>query len=77
MGLRYRVDRRDLPARPVIVFGPAKIAVFVDGDFWHGKNLETRIAKLEDGHNAPNWVAKIRGNVERDRRHDTALAQKG
>lgn len=39
MGLRYRVDRAPLPGlrrRADIVFGPVKIAVFVDGCFWHG-----------------------------------------
>jgi len=51
--------------------------VFCDGDFWHGRNLEERLAKLEGGHNAPYWVAKIRGNVARDRRNDAALAQDG
>lgn len=53
------------------------VAVFVDGDFWHGKDLEDRIAKLKRGHNAPYWIPKICGNVERDRRHDANLARLG
>lgn len=76
-GLRYRVDCPDLPGRPDIVFRGARVVVFVDGDFWHGRDLEARVAKLESGHNAPYWVAKIRGNVERDRRHDSALSALG
>jgi len=47
--------------------------VFCDGDFWHGRNLEARIEKLQGGNNAPYWVAKIQGNVARDRAHDTLL----
>jgi len=76
-GLRYRVDVGDLPGRPDIVFTAARVACFVDGDYWHGRELEDRIAKLARGHNAPYWVAKIKTNVERDRRHDAALAVAG
>jgi DNA mismatch endonuclease (patch repair protein) len=36
-----------------------------------------RLAKLERGHNAPYWVAKIKTNVVRDRRHDNDLARDG
>ena len=37
-GMRYRVNYRKLPGKPDIVFTRPKIAVFVDGDFWHGHN---------------------------------------
>ena len=76
-GLRYRVDARELPGKPDIVFRRARVAIFVDGDFWHGRDLETRVAKLKGGHNASYWVAKIRGNFERDRRHDRTLQTSG
>ena len=76
-GLRYRLDVAGLPGRPDVVFRSAKVAVFVDGDFWHGRNLEDRIRRLQRGHNAPYWVAKIRGNVERDRRNTFALENAG
>ena len=76
-GLRYRVDCHDLPGKPDIVFRGARVAVFVDGDFWHGRDLEARIAKLKNGHNAAYWVEKIRGNVERDRRHNSSLREAG
>jgi len=36
-GFRYRVNERGLPGRPDLVFAGAKLAVFVDGDFWHGE----------------------------------------
>ncbi|MCC7071750.1 MAG: very short patch repair endonuclease [Deltaproteobacteria bacterium] len=76
-GLRYRVDVRGLPGRPDNVFPGAKVACFVDGDYWHGRNLDERLARLATGHNAAYWVAKIRTNVDRDRRHDDALAAAG
>jgi DNA mismatch endonuclease (patch repair protein) len=77
-GLRgYRLDVAALPGRPDLVFRQAGVAVFCDGDFWHGKNLAQRIAKLEQGHNAPYWVEKIQGNVARDRRHDEELSSDG
>jgi DNA mismatch endonuclease (patch repair protein) len=77
-GLRsYRVDLATMRGRPDVVFTRERVAVFCDGDFWHGRNLEARIAKLEQGHNAPYWVAKIRGNVARDRRIDSELEGAG
>ena len=77
LGLRYRIAVPDLPGRPDIVFRAAKIAIFCDGDFWHGRNLEARVAKLSAGHNAPYWVAKIQRNVARDRAHDETLHRQG
>jgi DNA mismatch endonuclease (patch repair protein) len=77
LGARYRIDVADLPGRPDIVFRRARVAVYCDGDFWHGRDLERRLAKLEGGHNAPYWVAKITGNVERDHRNAQALSELG
>ena len=77
LGLRYRIDVADLKGRPDIVFRSARVAVHCDGDFWHGRNLEQRLAKLSTGHNAPYWVAKIQGNVARDARSASALEADG
>ena len=76
-GLRYRVDVTSLPGRPDIVFTRARLAIFCDGDFWHGRQLAIRLEKLSKGHNADYWTRKIRGNVERDRRTDAILAGAG
>lgn len=76
-GLRYRLQAKGLPGRPDIVFPGAHVVLFCDGDFWHGRELEARLAKLEAGHNAPYWVAKITANVTRDRRHDDTLRENG
>lgn len=76
-GLRYRVNVQNLPGCPDIVFRRARTVVFCDGDFWHGRRLKSRLATLSKGHNAPYWVAKIRTNVERDRRSNTELRKRG
>jgi DNA mismatch endonuclease (patch repair protein) len=76
LGLRYRVDRLVLPGtrrRADIVFGNGKIAVFVDGCFWHGCPLHS----TEPKNNAPWWAAKIDGNRARDRDTDQRLAALG
>ena len=65
-GLRYRVCRPDLPGRPDIVFERERVLVFCDGDFWHGRDLEARIARLGKGHNSRYWQEKIKGNAARD-----------
>ncbi|MCX5406994.1 very short patch repair endonuclease [Streptomyces sp. NBC_00335] len=75
-GLRYRVHRR--PAKGVrreadIVFGPTRIAVFVDGCFWHGCPEHVTWPRR----NAEFWRAKIEGNRARDRDTDVRLAELG
>ena len=77
LGLGYRIDVPDLTGRPDIVFRSARVAVHCDGDFWHGRNLEQRIARLSTGHNSRYWVAKIQGNVARDARSMAALEADG
>jgi len=76
LGVRYRIAN-NLPGRPDLVFVGAKVLVFCDGDFWHGRDLEGRLRKLKTGHNAPYWVAKIRGNVARDIRTTAQLTAEG
>ena len=76
-GLRYKVDVGLLPGRPDVVISSARLAVFCDGDFWHGRHLKRRLAKLAAGHNAPYWVSKIQTNVRRDRRVERLLKKAG
>lgn len=76
-GLRYRLHTPHLPGRPDLVFIGAQIAVFVDGDFWHGRNLRTRLRNLNRGHNSSYWVNKISNNVRRDRRNTLLLKEAG
>lgn len=79
-GLRYRVHDRRLVGRPDLVFSGAKLAVFVDGDFWHGGGWKARgLSSFEEQFpsNREFWVAKIKRNVERDRVVNAALADQG
>ena len=69
-GYRYRLHRRDLAGCPDLVFASARIAVFVDGDMWHGNAWRVRdkpsLASLFPT-NTDWWVSKIQRNMERDR----------
>lgn len=77
LGLRYRVAVSTLPGKPDVVMKKYRLAIFIDGDFWHGRDLEARLGRLAAGHNAAYWVQKILRNVERDRRHDKDLRADG
>src|SRR5579859_5013433 len=76
-GVRFRKDEPSLPGRPDIVFPRARLVVFCDGDFWHGKDWSQRREKLAKGHNAPYWIAKIEANRARDRRQADQLREAG
>ncbi len=77
LGLRYRLNDGRLPGRPDLVLARYRAVVFVDGDFWHGRDWESRKGRLKDGSNGAYWVAKIAYNRERDRRNDGLLAGLG
>ncbi len=77
LGLRYRVSPVDVRGKPDMVFRSARVAVFCDGDFWHGKDWLARKARLAQGSNAEYWVAKIEANRARDREHADALRAQG
>lgn len=77
LGFRYRKDVQALPGRPDIVFFKARVAVFCDGDFWHGRDWESRRQKLARGTNPDYWIAKIEGNMERDRQNTLKLEEMG
>lgn len=75
-GLRYRVNVKSLVGKPDIVFTRAKIAVFCDGDFWHGHNWAIRgLASLDDElkRYSDFWRNKILGNIERDKKNTLNL----
>ena len=77
LGLRYRKNVTTLPGKPDIVFPGAKVAIFCDGDFWHGKDWEQRKVKLSQGSNAEYWIAKIQRNIDRDRKNTSTLERQG
>jgi DNA mismatch endonuclease (patch repair protein) len=76
-GVRVSTTRLVLSGKPDLVFVQARIVVFVDGDYWHGRSWKARKSKLQQGTNAAYWVAKIDGNRKRDRRNNLALSADG
>jgi DNA mismatch endonuclease (patch repair protein) len=79
-GLRFRVHVKSLPGRPDIVFPRAKIAVFCDGDYWHGHNWALRgfmSLPEELATYKPYWREKILGNVRRDEVNNQKLTELG
>ncbi len=65
-GYRYRKNYKKLPGTPDIVLPGHKIAIFCDGEFFHGKNWEVLRPRLEKGNNGDYWISKISRNMERD-----------
>ena len=72
-GLRYRVDYSRVPGRPDLALVGRKLAIFVDGEFWHGKKLsEERLSEMPE-----YWQRKIGRNVARDQRVNAELTELG
>ena len=76
-GLHYRKNYKKLPGKPDIVLTKYKVAVFVDSEFFHGKDWEVQKQKVRKGSNADYWVKKIERNIERDKLKDQALKDLG
>ena len=72
-GVRYRKNMKLFNCRPDIVITKYKIAVFCDGDFWHGKGFE----RYDVHTNAKFWHEKIKRNVERDLENTIELRDNG
>lgn len=74
-GIRYRKNYKLLPGKPDIAITRFRIAVFVDGDFFHGKNLEK--IKTQVKSNREYWIPKIERNMERDKQVNDELLEMG
>ncbi len=72
LGLSYESHARDLPGRPDFVLREIKLAIFVDGDFWHGYRFAVWRDKL-----SPAWELKIACNRKRDTRNFQLLRAQG
>ncbi|HEY4526896.1 MAG TPA: very short patch repair endonuclease [Candidatus Paceibacterota bacterium] len=72
LGYRYQLHYKKLPGKPDIVFVSKKVAVFVDGSFWHGH-------RLKNGQALPRkyWLPKIKRNMERDKEVNLELKKMG
>ena len=72
-GLRFRLHRRVESIAVDIVFSAAKVAVLVDGCFWHGCPTHATYPKS----NTSYWLPKLQENKERDGRQTTRLSKRG
>ena len=76
-GYRYRKNYKDLPGKPDIVLTKYKIAIFCDGEFFHGKDWELLKNKLKKSNNGEFWIKKISRNRERDDEINKRLSFEG
>ena len=74
-GLRYRKNDSSVFGKPDLTFKKYKLAVFVDSEFWHGKDWETK--KFDHKSNQEFWLNKIKGNIERDKKVNEKLIAEG
>ena len=65
-GIRYRKNYDKLPGKPDIAITKYKIAVFCDGEFFHGKDWNQLQVKLKNSNNSEYWLKKIQRNINRD-----------
>ena len=74
-GIRYRKNYKTLPGTPDIAITKYHIAVFCDGDFWHGKDWASKKTSIKS--NQDYWIDKIEHNIKRDIKTDQALHSLG
>ena len=72
-GLRYRLHYKKIVGNPDIVFVSQKVAIFIDGDFWHGKSFDKMRLRLSKKY----WILKIEGNIARDKKVSRHLRKDG
>ena len=72
-GIRYRKNVRDVLGKPDICIKKYKLAVFCDGDFWHGRKFQ----RIEFKSNKKYWETKILRNIERDLQITIQLRDQG
>ena len=65
-GYRYRKHYTKIPGKPDIVLTKYKIAIFCDGEFFHGKDWEVQRKRIEKSNNSDYWIMKIKRNINRD-----------
>lgn len=77
LGLRFRANNKLVLGVPDVLLVDAKIAVFCDGDFWHGRQWPKLRRSLRRRANASYWVDKIAANRRRDETVARSLRQSG
>lgn len=74
-GIRYRKHPKNIIGKPDFCIKKYRLAIFVDGEFWHGRNWESKKQTLKG--NREFWIAKIERNIERDRKVTQTLQAAG
>lgn len=74
-GIRYRKNYTKLPGTPDIAITKHKIAIFCDGEFWHGKDWESKKGDIKS--NRDFWIEKIERNIDRDIKTSRAICWSG
>lgn len=74
-GYRYRKNNKTVFGKPDLTFKKYKIAIFVDSEFWHGKDWNQR--KNDHKTNKDFWLKKIERNIERDKEVTNFLLKSG
>ena len=75
LGFRYRLNRKDLPGKPDLVFAGQRKVIFVHGCFWHGHDCKAGSKRPKT--NADYWMKKLQRNRERDVLHYQQLDELG
>lgn len=75
IGYRYRKNDTTVFGKPDLTFKKKRVAIFVDSEFWHGKNWEER--KTDHKSNIDFWHKKIERNIERDKEVNNKLKSDG
>ena len=73
--IRFRLHDKSLPGRPDIVIKKYKLAIFVDGEFWHGYDWKTNRERIKS--NRLFWIPKIERNMQKDERVNRVLRDMG
>ena len=76
-GYGYRKNYKELPGKPDIVLTKYKIAIFCDGEFFHGKDWPTQKERIQQGNNPEYWISKIERNMARDEEINKELLHLG
>lgn len=74
-GIHYRKNYKDLPGKPDIALTKYKVAVFIDGEFWHGYDWENYKKHIKN--NRDYWIPKIERNMKRDQEVNAKLKEMG
>ena len=74
-GVRFRINNKTLPGKPDVSIKKYKLAIFIDGEFWHGYNWSDRKKQVKT--NRKFWVPKIERNIQRDNEVNNQLKELG